>query len=73
MGSLLMADDLIFIMHGKSGELHLVEASANGYRLLSKAKVLEGEGATVWAPMALSEGKLIVRDQKQMKCLDVRK
>jgi len=25
----------------------------------------------VWAPMALSEGKLIVRDQHEMRCLDV--
>lgn len=28
--------------------------------------------ALLTAPMALSDGKLIVRDQSQMKCLDIK-
>jgi len=71
-GGFLVADDLIFIMHGKTGELWLVEASTDAFKPLAKAKVLKAEGATVWAPMALSDGRLIVRDLHQMKCLDVR-
>jgi hypothetical protein len=72
-GGFLVADDLIFIMHGKTGELSLVEAAPDAFKPLAKAKILKAEGATVWAPMALSDGKLIVRDLHQMKCLDVRK
>jgi hypothetical protein len=26
----------------------------------------------MWAPMALSQGKLLVRNQKEMKCVDLR-
>jgi hypothetical protein len=59
-------------MHGKTGELFLAEASPDGYRQLAKAKVLDGENGEVWAPMALADGRLIVRDQHKMKCLDVR-
>ena len=72
-GGFLVADDLIFIMHGKTGELSLVEARPDAFNRLAKAKVLKADGGTVWAPMALSDGKLLVRDLQQMKCLDVRK
>jgi hypothetical protein len=40
-------------------------------RVIAKAKVLEAKDGKVWAPMALSNGRLLVRDQHQMKCLDV--
>lgn len=72
-GAVLVADGLIFVLHGKTGELSLAEASPDGYKPLARAKVLPGEGGKVWAPMALSDGKLILRDLHQMKCLDVRK
>lgn len=39
---------------------------------IARAKVLAGEGGEVWAPMALSDGKLILRDQHRMKGLDIR-
>jgi len=72
VGPLLIADGLIFVLHGKTGELFLAEANPDGYRQLARAKVLKGEGGEVWAPMALSDGKLILRDQREMKCLNVR-
>jgi outer membrane protein assembly factor BamB len=72
-GGFLIADGMAFVMHGKTGELSLFELSDNGARLLAKSKVLDARDGKVWAPMALSNGKLIVRDQHQMKCLDVAK
>jgi outer membrane protein assembly factor BamB len=70
-GAFLIADGMAFVMHGKTGELHLFELSNTGPKLLAKAKVLAAKGGNVWAPMALADGKLIVRDQHEMKCLDV--
>jgi len=70
-GAFLIADGMAFVMHGKTGELSLFELSDGGPKLLAKSKVLEAKGGNVWAPMALSDGKLIVRDQHEMKCLDV--
>jgi outer membrane protein assembly factor BamB len=71
LGSLIIADDLIFVIGGSSGVLHLVEATPKGFNELAHAKLLSGR--EIWAPMALSDGKLIIRDQSQMKCIDVAK
>jgi hypothetical protein len=30
------------------------------------------EPGEIWAPLALVDGKLLIRDQTQMKCLQVR-
>ena len=70
-GAFLVVDSMILIMHGRTGELSCFELSNAGPKLLAKAKVLEARDGKVWAPMALSNGKLIVRDQHQMKCLDL--
>jgi outer membrane protein assembly factor BamB len=69
-GAVLIADGMLYIMGGNDGTLYLAKASPDGYKELAKAKVLDGQ--QVWAPMALSDGKLLVRDQKQLKCLDVK-
>ena len=71
LGSLIIADDLIFVIGGSSGVLHMVEASPKGFNELAQAKLLGGR--EVWAPMALSDGKLLIRDQSQIKCVDVGK
>ena len=68
---MLLADGSIFQLDGDTGELYLIEADPAAYRQLAKAKVLAANGKMAWAPMALSDGKLIVRDLHQMKCLDV--
>jgi outer membrane protein assembly factor BamB len=70
-GSYLIADGMVFIMHGRTGELHLFELAPDGFKLLAKAKVLDGKNNMVWAPMALSDGKLLVRDQHELKCLEL--
>jgi outer membrane protein assembly factor BamB len=68
-GSLLTADGLIYAMDGRTGELHIVQPSSAGFKSLAKAKVLEGR--EIWGPLALAGGKLVLRDQKQIKCLDL--
>lgn len=70
-GSMIMADGLFFVIDGAKGTLHLTEPSPAGYRELARAKLLDGK--QIWAPMALSRGRLLIRDQTQMKCLDVKK
>jgi len=69
-GSILTADGLIYQMDGATGELHIVEPSPKGFRSLDKVKLLGGR--EIWGPLALSDGYLIVRDQMQMKCLDIK-
>ena len=70
LGSQLLADGMFFVMDGDSGKLHLIEASTTEYKELASAQVLAGP--EVWAPMALSNGKLVLRDLGKMICLDIR-
>jgi outer membrane protein assembly factor BamB len=70
-GNLILADGMLFILDGAKGSLHLTAPSAHGYKELARAKVLGGK--QIWAPMALSRGRLLIRDQTQMKCLDLKK
>ena len=57
-------------LDGKDGTLHLVDPSPDGYKELAQAKVLVGR--ELWAPLALSDGKLLLRNNKAMKCLDLK-
>ena len=70
-GNLLLLGDLIVMLEGDKGSLHLIEPNAKGYKELSRAQVLKAQGEKVWAPMAYTDGLLIVRDQNQMKCLRI--
>ncbi len=67
-GNLIAADGKLFISTMK-GELVLVRATPDRYAELSRATVL---GSTRQAP-ALSNGRLFLRDDKEIVCLDVRK
>ena len=70
LGSFMLADGMFFVLDGDTGKLRLIEASTTGYNELASAQVLAGQ--EVWAPMALSDGKLVLRDLTRMMCLDVR-
>ena len=69
LGSLLIADGLIYIINGGNGDLTMAEASPDSYNQLGRAKLLARPEP--WAPLAFSNGKLIVRDMHKMYCLDV--
>jgi hypothetical protein len=69
-GAILTADGLLYLVDGRTGELHIVEPSPKEFKSLAKAKLLDGR--EIWAPLALAGGKLVIRDQSQMKCLDLR-
>ena len=71
LGSFLLADGMFFILDGKTGMLRLLEANTTQYRELASAQVLSGHD--VWGPMALSNGKLILRDLAKMVCIQVGK
>jgi outer membrane protein assembly factor BamB len=68
-GSLIRVDDLLMVL-GEDGKLALVEATAEAYRELAAGRPFRDR---CWALPALAEGMLLVRDRKQVLCLDVRK
>ena len=67
-GGAVLADGLLLSVDGNT-KLYLIEPDPAGFKPLASAEVLEpGEN---WAPIALVDGKLLIRDQKQIKCLQV--
>ena len=68
-GGMILVDDMIISSDG-SKMLFLIDPTPEGFKVLAQAEVLDTKQA--WAPLALSDGKLIIRDQKQMKCVVVR-
>jgi outer membrane protein assembly factor BamB len=70
LGGFMMADGMFFVMEGDTGKLHMIEASTTGYKELGVAQVLNG--SEVWAPLALSGGRMVLRDLTKIVCIDLR-
>ena len=69
-GGTILADGLLLMTDG-STKLYLVEPSPAGFKPIASAVILEpGDN---WAPLALVDGKLLVRGQKELKVLQVAK
>jgi outer membrane protein assembly factor BamB len=64
-GSMILAEGKLIILT-EGGELLLVEASPGAYRELARARVLDAVPCR--AQIALADGRLYARDQKQIKC-----
>jgi outer membrane protein assembly factor BamB len=69
--NMIAVDGMLIGLDGDSGMLYLIEASPTAFKQLAAAKVLAEKGQT-WAPIALSDGKLLVRDHTVMKCLNLK-
>jgi len=65
-GSLLFADGHLVVL-GERGNLALVEASPASYREKARVQILNGR---CWTMPTLANGKLYLRNQKEMLCLD---
>ena len=79
---MILADGLILATDGAK-KLYLIEPDPKGFKPLGVTEVLTappaGEGMSGrfgtmnWAPLALSNGRLLIRDQSRMLCLKVAK
>jgi hypothetical protein len=80
-GSMILVDGLILATDGAK-TLYLVEPDPSEFKQVASAELLgvnEGAGGRMsrrfgtqnWGPIALSDGKLLIRDQSQMKCVKV--
>jgi outer membrane protein assembly factor BamB len=79
-GSMIIADGLILATDGAK-TLYLIEPNPNEFTPLASSELLAEQenddpraarfGVQNWAPLALAEGKLLIRDQSQMLCVKV--
>jgi len=67
-GGSILVDGLLLSTDGNT-KLYLIEPDPSGFKPLASAALLEpGEN---WAPLALADGRLLIRDQKNLKCVQV--
>jgi outer membrane protein assembly factor BamB len=82
-GSMILVDGLILATDGGQS-IYLIDPDPAEFKQLASAELLgEGGGDSEgiagriggsmqnWAPIALSDGKLLIRDQSEMKCVKV--
>jgi outer membrane protein assembly factor BamB len=67
-GGMILADGLLLTTDGNT-KLYLLEPTPSGFKPLAAAEILEA--GDNWAPLALVDGKLLVRGQKQLKVFQV--
>jgi outer membrane protein assembly factor BamB len=67
-GSLILADGHLIVL-SERGQLVLVEAVPDEYREKASAQVLQGK---CWTMPTLSNGKLYLRNQKEILCLNLK-
>lgn len=79
-GSMIYADGLILATDGAKN-LFLIEPDPTGFKPLANSELLTAPpagddraarfGTQNWAPIALADGKLLIRDQSRMFCVKV--
>jgi outer membrane protein assembly factor BamB len=67
-GGAVLADGMLLVTDG-STKIYLIDPDPVAFKPLASAEVLEP--GNNWAPIALVDGKLLIRDQKQLKVLQV--
>ena len=77
-GASLYADGIIIVQDGENGILRLVDPSPKGFKLLAEANVFGTDPTSkkdlrYWSPLALSDGKLLMRGQNKLLCVDLKK
>ncbi|GHT22618.1 dehydrogenase [Planctomycetales bacterium] len=68
-GPYIVADEMFLILDD-DGKLTACEATSKEYRQLFEVQILDDHAC--WAPMTIVNGRLLLRDQIMMKCLDLR-
>ena len=86
-GSMIIVDGVILATDGRTN-LYVIEPSPTEFKPLATAEVLKtaasteteqappsrfGGGVQNWAPIALANGKLLIRDQSRLMCVKVAK
>lgn len=68
LGPYMIADGKFFILNDE-GTLSIAEPSKTEFKLIDQVKVFEGHDA--WAPLAIADGYLLLRDDHNLICMDV--
>lgn len=71
LGPYMIADDKLFILDD-NGTLTIARPSTVAYSELDSYRVI-ADGADAWAPLAVADGYMVLRDSETMICMDMAK
>jgi outer membrane protein assembly factor BamB len=69
LGPYLLADGKFFILND-DGEMTIATASPTRFRILDRKRIIDGQDS--WGPLVITGGYLLMRDSKQMVCIDIK-
>jgi outer membrane protein assembly factor BamB len=70
LGPYVFADNKFFLLNDDA-TLCIIEKNTKEYRELSRVQLFDGFDA--WAPLAIADGFMILRDSEKMICIDLKK
>ncbi len=68
LGPYLIADSKMFVL-SDDGTLTMIQPDGKKYIQLAQKKLFNGQDA--WAPLAVADGRMILRDSKTMYCIKI--
>ncbi len=68
-GSLILVDNKLLVLSDQ-GELNMIEASSDAFKLLGTVKAMEGKS---WTAPSFADGKIFVRNLTEMSCYKLTK
>jgi len=68
LGPYILADNKFFIL-SDDGVLTILRPSTSAFIQLDKVKLFDGHDA--WAPIAVADGYMVLRDSKTMICVNL--
>lgn len=71
LGPFILADNKMYLWND-DGTLFILQPSLTGYIELDQARVIE-DGHDAWAPIAVADGFMVVRDSKTLVCLNMKR
>jgi outer membrane protein assembly factor BamB len=69
LGPFILADGKFFLLDDDA-TLVIIEKSTSGYVELDRVKLFDGHDA--WAPLAIADGYMVLRDADRMICINIR-
>lgn len=68
LGPYIIADGKFFILND-NGEMTIAKLSTSQFTVLDRKRIIDGQDA--WGPIAITGGYLLMRDSKQLVCIDI--
>ena len=69
LGPYMIADNKLFLLKD-DGTLFIIEPGTDSYKELSQIRIMEGYDA--WAPLAIADGYLLLRDSRILVCINIK-